>query len=64
MDPIIRHIASLVEDSNGTPVLDIGYLGACADDIGLLTCSFDTLRQVTAPFAAVEELALAQALAQ
>ncbi|CAK0806914.1 unnamed protein product [Prorocentrum cordatum] len=57
MDPIIRHLASLVERTNGAPILDVGYLGARADDIGLLTNSFDTLRQVTAPFAAAEELA-------
>eukprot|EP00959_Pyramimonas_sp_CCMP1952_P022136 465325-Pyramimonas_sp.AAC.1 len=57
MDPITRHLASFVEHPNGTPNLVVGHLGACADDIGLLTNSVDTLRQVTAPFAAAEELA-------
>jgi len=35
-----------------------GYLGACADDIGLLTHTFDLLRAASEPFSAAEELAL------
>eukprot|EP00959_Pyramimonas_sp_CCMP1952_P214333 4484894-Pyramimonas_sp.AAC.1 len=58
MGPIIRHLASLMEHLGGKPNLDVGYLGACADDVGPLTNSFDTLRHVTALVAAAEELAI------
>eukprot|EP00959_Pyramimonas_sp_CCMP1952_P389517 8162212-Pyramimonas_sp.AAC.1 len=58
MDPLIRHLATFVEHHDGTPNLDAGYLGACADDIGLLTYSCAALRRASEPFAAAEELAL------
>eukprot|EP00959_Pyramimonas_sp_CCMP1952_P179132 3744768-Pyramimonas_sp.AAC.1 len=58
MGPLTRHLAAFVEHRDGAPNLGVGYIGACADDVGLLAYSFDTLRRASEPFAAAEELAL------
>eukprot|EP00959_Pyramimonas_sp_CCMP1952_P209940 4392596-Pyramimonas_sp.AAC.1 len=57
MDPLVRHLASFVETVDGTPDYDKGYLGACADDAGLLAFSIDKLRRASDDFCAAEELA-------
>ena len=63
VDPRIRHVASFIEHGDGALNYDLGYLGACAGDLDIKATlaparAIGTLRQVSEPFAAAEELAL------
>ena len=54
MDLLLRHLCTFVEDADGLPDPEKGYVGGCADDVGLLSIEFDTLRKAHEPMAAAE----------
>eukprot|EP00959_Pyramimonas_sp_CCMP1952_P366040 7666389-Pyramimonas_sp.AAC.1 len=58
MDPIIRHIALITAHVDPGCDPRSNYLGACADDIGILCGSFGIVSRVDEPFDAAARLAL------